>query len=896
VTFSLPGFGTVRREGLELTPNSTATVNAELKIGALEESVTVSGGAPLVDVQNVTQQNVLSRALLDTVPTNKGMLSFAALTPAVVSPTNAQDVGGSKGELSVRMVIHGGKTGDQKLLQDGMRYNSLEGGGTGRGFFFNPASSQEVLVELGSGGSAEYDVGGVHVNIVPKDGGNTFTGYLFTNYTNDALQGDNLSAELKDRGLQAVNGVENIYDINGALGGPILKDKIWFFTAHRHWGQSARVANRYHNATQGTFAYTPDLSRPAKTVEWNQSDNIRFTWQATQKDKVTLSWDVQNNCSCQVNLGVGNIAWEAVPEYRYSPNYLLQATWTRPITNRLLFQAGSTMLYFDYPNNRQRGVSENDISILELSSNFRYNAAASNYGHKFSSQNNHRVAVSYVTGAHNFKVGGFFQQGVRRPENFVNQDINYTFLNGSPQSLTQWATPIILEENLNADVGLYAQDQWTIRRLTLNLGIRFDYLNASDSPTTQPGGRFVGPRSFDGIECIPCWKDINPRTAASYDLFGNGRTAVKGSFGRYVQAETVSLADQFNPANTAVNSVSRTWGDGNGNFVPDCDLGSAAANGECGAMSNAAFGQSRITTRLDPEVITGWQHRPYNWQASASIQHQLTDSVALSGGYYRTWFGNFRVTDNLAVTPDDYSPYCITAPSTPGLPGGGTSMCGFYDLNPNKFGQVDNLVRFSGHYGDQREVYNGVDVNFNVRMFEGARLSGGVNIGNGMVTNESSTSSCFVVDSPQQLRFCELNTPYQARFKMLGSYPLPGDFQVSGTFQTLPGPPLLATYSATNAEIVPSLGRNLSAGARGTATLELLEPYTQFEGRINQLDLRLAKVLKTRIGRFQAMFDVYNVLNANPVTALITTLGPAWQRPTQILDARLFKFGMQYEF
>lgn len=203
VTFTLAGFGTVRREGIELVPNVSASVNAEMRLGTLEESITVSGATPLVDVQNVTQQNVLTRTLLDTVPTNKGMLSFAALTPAVVSPTTAQDVGGSKGEMSVRMVIHGGKTGDQKLLQDGMRYNSLEGGGTGRGFFFNPASSQEVTVELGSGGSAEYDVGGVHINIVPKDGGNRFSTYLFANYTNNSLQGNNLSDELKARGLRA---------------------------------------------------------------------------------------------------------------------------------------------------------------------------------------------------------------------------------------------------------------------------------------------------------------------------------------------------------------------------------------------------------------------------------------------------------------------------------------------------------------------------------------------------------------------------------------------------------------------------------------------------------------------------------------------------------------------
>lgn len=688
----------------------------------------------------------------------------------------------------------------------------------------------------------------------------------------------------------------NIYDVNGAIGGPIREDKLWFFTAHWHWGQSARVANRYHNATQDTFQFTPDLSRPATTVAWNQSDDIRFTWQASAKDKVTLSWDVQNNCSCQVNLGMGNVAWEAVPEYRYSPNYLIQSTWTRPLTNKLLIQAGATLLYFDYPNSRQQGVTPDDISVLELSTGFRYRAAASNYRHKHSSQTNQRLTVSYSTGSHNFKTGLFMQEGVRKPENFVNQDINYSFLNGTPASLTQWATPIVLKEVLKADLGLFAQDQWTIDRLTLNFGLRFDYLNADDAATTQPAGRFVGSRHFEEVECIPCWKDLSPRLAASYDVFGNGRTAVKVGLGRYVAAETVSLADRYNPANTAVYSVTRRWADLDGDFTPDCELLSSVANGECGAMSNAAFGQTHVTTRLDPDVIGGWQHRPFNWQASASLQHQVSEHVALSAGYYRTWYGNFTVTDNLAVTPDDYSPYCITAPSAFGLPNAGQAVCGMYDPSPSKFGRVDNVVTFASQFGRQTEVYNGVDANFSVRLPAGGMVSGGVNVGNATVSNLSHTNDCFVVDSPEQVRYCDLVTPYQTRFKMLGSYPLPSEFLISDTFQTLPGPPIMATYTATNAEIAPSLGRNLAAGARGTAAFDLLQPYTLFEGRINQLDMRIARVFESKIGRIQAMFDVYNIFNASPVTALINTLGPAWQRPTQILDARIFKFGVQYEF
>src|SRR5204863_34800 len=176
VTFTLSGFSVTKRDGIELTANFTAAINVELSVGALTETVTVSGQSALVDVQNVNQQKTFSRALLDTVPTNKGMLGYAALVPAVLSPPNAQDVGGSKGEMAVRMAIHGGKQSDQKLLQDGMRYNAMVQGGTGRAFFINPASSEEIVVALANGGSGEAPTGGVMVDVVPKDGGNRNAG------------------------------------------------------------------------------------------------------------------------------------------------------------------------------------------------------------------------------------------------------------------------------------------------------------------------------------------------------------------------------------------------------------------------------------------------------------------------------------------------------------------------------------------------------------------------------------------------------------------------------------------------------------------------------------------------------------------------------------------------
>jgi hypothetical protein len=910
VTFSLQGFSTVKRDGIELSANFTAPVNVELRVGQLEETITVSGASPLVDVQNVVQQKTLSRELLDVVPTNKSLLGFAAFVPAIIVPTTAQDVGGSKGEFSVRMTVHGGKPGDQRLMQDGMNYNSLEPGGTGRGFFINPATASEFTLEQGAGG-AEYSGGGVNINLVPKSGGNRFEVYFFGSGTGSGLQSNNLIPELEAQGLTAINGVDNVYDINGGVGGPVMKDKLWFYTAHRKWGGTTRVAGVYLNATQGSPFFTPDLDHQAVSIEHNQSNNLRLTWQASPKHKITVSGDYQNNCSCQVGLASGGVAAEAVPQYIYSPNYLMQATWTFPASSRLLFEAGATVLRFTYPRNLQPGasapggsgqgsaVSFDDISILEQSTNFRYNSAASGYGDLLTNSRVQRFAMTYSTGSHSLKTGLQLREGERSPLNQVAGNVNYNFNHGVPVSIVEWATPVRLEERLKADVGLFVQDQWTIKQLTLIPGVRFDYLNAYNPEQPQPANQFVAARTFAPTSCLPCWSDLNPRLAASYDLFGKGKTAIKMSIGRYVQGETVGPADTYSPANTSI-SATRTWRDANGNYIPDCNLPNTSANGECGPLSNAAFGTGVSTTQPDAEIFNGYGVRPQNWQFVASIQNEVRPGVAIFGGYYRTWYGNFTVTDNLAVTPADYDPYCITTPVDARLPGGGgNQICGLYDLNPSKVGVVNNVVTMASHYGKQTEVYNGVDLNVNARFGGSGLLSGGVNIGNSYfpassaTTNSSATNQCFVVDSPQQLYQCEVTPPYATRLKLQGSYPLPAAFQISGTFQSLPGPVIAATYAVTSAQVASSLGRNL---VTGSANVSLLQPASEFSDRIEQFDVRLSRAFRIRTVRLSANLDVYNVFNANTPLVINTAYGTNWLRPTQIMDGRLAKFGVQLDF
>jgi hypothetical protein len=910
ITFTLPGFSTVKREGIELSAGFAANVNATLRVGSLEETITVSGATPVVDVQNVVKQSLISKEVIDVIPTGKSWSQLGMLTVGVTSST--ADVGGSAGEQQNAMAAHGGAQGDKVIEQDGMRLGLLLGDTSSTGVSSNDASTQEVTVEVGAS-SAESTGGGVRINIIPKEGGNQFSGSLFSNFANKAMSNSNFSDDLKATGVKAPDRVNRIYDSSFALGGPIKKDKLWFFTAQRFWGYQNLRADAFYEANPFDYKYDPDTSRQAYDDQTLRSHNLRLTSQLTPKNKIAVFYDYQPRCTCHWTVSATRPA-EASPVQDLPLNWYGTVSYTSTITTRLMFTAGFSNLSTDWtrlpqddgvPIDPSTGrLTSEGYGVQDTATGITYRAYGAPFNYNFSATRNWRATLNYVTGSHQMKFGAALLDGERSVRNWMtSSDTQLIFNNGTPIGIRRYSTPYEEKENLEADLGIFAQDTWRVQHFTFNIGVRFDYMNQSVPAQVAPAGTWVGERQWAAIKDVPSWKDLEPRFGMVYDLFGTGRTALKATLNRYVAQSATAFAGLNNPITTSINSSTQNWTDSNGDLVPQ-------ANELSGAQSPGPVGSPVATTVYDDAVRSGWGVRRNNWEWSLGVQHELLPRVGLDVSYFHRGQGNFTATDNRAVTPSDFQQFCVTAPTDSRLPMSGQPICGLYDVVPSKAGKVDNVVTFNDSSKERTEVWQGLDLNMNARLGDKMFAQGGLS------TGRTEFSNCLAIDNPGQFvngfinnagsvnstatQYCAWTTPFQTQYKAMAGYTFPLAIQTSVAFQSIPGREIQATWAATNAFIAPSLGRNLAGST--TYNVALIEPGTMYGDRINQVDLRFSK--NVSLGgkkKLRVMADVYNAMNVSPVVALNTTYNANqaannWGRPTQILVGRFLKVGAQLDF
>ena len=868
VTFTLTGFNTVVREGILLEANFTAPVNAELSVGAVAESVTVTGVSPVVDVQTSQRRQVVSQELLESVPTGRNFVLMAGMTPAVT--TGSFDVGGSSTMwVGGSLLVHGSVASDSRTMIDGMVVDTMFGNGQCSCVYDNEAQTQEVAVQV-SGGAAEYQLSGVIVNRVPKTGGNRFSGETLGLFSNGSMQGDNVDDGLRARGITTPARLAQQYDVNYSLGGPILRDRLWFFASGRHWAYNNYVAN----------VFNADGSQ-ASAANHLKAFPVRLTWQLSNKNRLTglvdRAYRTQDNYLLAANVV------PAATERQVQPGETIaQLKWTSTITSHLLLEVGTSRtqhnVVYSYQPEVTAATCETAFalcapgtgygSISHVDTLLGTTSVAPAVGTGAGAGPNERPAMSqvvvaslsYVTGAHALKVGIQDRVGLLKDiRTGVNGDLNQLYRNGVPFAVQIFNTPSYSEGDVNADLGIFVQDTWTRKRLTLTPGLRWDHFNASLPEQVAAAGRFVPARDFPAQENLPNWNNVFPRLGAAYDLTGRGTTALKGNIGWYVQSQGTGFAMTYSPSIVAVDQ--RNWTDLNHDDI--------AQENEIGPTSNVNFGLRR-NQNPDPNI-----NRPYQLVADLGVQHQLLPGLGLSVSYDYRRFYNTIWTTNLALNvPADYQLVTVADPRG----NGGTLPV--YNLAPNKLGLINE---FDANSPTNTTWYKGVDVSVNYRV-RNLTLLGGTS------TGRTLSRTCDVED-PNNLRFCDqsqYDVPLLTQFKLAGTYILPYAIHVGANFQSQPGAERIIAYSVVKS-ILPTL-------TQSSVSVRLNEPGSAYNDRVSQLDLTLSKSFRQAGVDVRPELSLFNLFNANPVLTQINAYGPALGNVLTILNPRVLRVGLTVRF
>jgi hypothetical protein len=952
VTFTLTGFSTVKREDIELSGSFVATINADMKVGAVAETITVSGATPIVDVQSVRRQTILSNETLTTVPTARSWAATAVLIPGItIQAGTSADI-----QITPQMTVFGGAGGrsnEGRMQVDGLNTGAALNGGGVSTYVADISNAQEVVTTT-SGGLGEAEVGGPTLSIVPKSGGNTFKGQAYLSGVSSGMVGSNYQ---KVPGFAVPGVLLSQWDYTGGVGGPIFKDRLWYYGTARDEGQHRTIPNIYPNLNAGDptkYTYSPDNTRQAQGAESFQLFSIRLTSQITPRNKFNWHQDLQFPCNgaaltsnadaCRVQknpnevvgaIGLGGLTATTSPETtQYLGGTLIkntQFTWSSPVTNRLLLEAGlgsyrAAWGPFEQPGNTTRGLARitEQAALNGAVANLQYRSA--NWAQDWDNPNTWRASASYVTGAHNFKfgyIGGYLVEDIENHGNDLN--LAYTFNNGVPISVTESLRVFKQSDRVRYDA-LYAQDQWTLGRITLQGALRFDHA-FSYSPEQTIGPALIGGQTFlgtpltfgrtDGVN----YKDISPRGGMAWDLRGNGKTAVKINVGRYEDPAS-NLNNNYSISNpiariattTTRNFVVPAGGSTVANImtvpvgvdkIPNCNFTNNIANGACQQSNQLAFGTAtQITANIDQALLNGWGIRPNDWQIGASIQQQLAPRISVEVGYFKRWLQNFTATDNTLVSASDFTPFSITAPLDARLPnGGGYTVSGLFN-QANRFGQTANNITDAANFGKQYQSYNGFLINFSARAAQGLTVQGGINTGRTVTDNCEVRAvliegSLGIASSTAQNTYCHNDPGFITKANAIASYIIPkADVLIAMTFRSDQGAPLQANWNAPSATVVqPALGRPVTGGA-ATTSINLIAPGEVWGDRVNELDFRFGKIIKFNRFRINAGVDFYNILNQAAILTYSQTFAPggAWLTPTSVLSPRFMKLSAQIDF
>ncbi|MGI8672621.1 MAG: TonB-dependent receptor [Luteitalea sp.] len=850
VTFSLGGFQTVRQERVVLSTSVTTTVDASLPVGAIEDAITVRGGAPVIDTRSGSSERPLYQELIEGIPVGRIPNVAVMLVPGAV--TARPDIGGSETGQTAGVSIHGSQTRDLIWNTDGLDMTSNTGSGGVSGQYPNQGAYQEIVVQTRAL-PAEIGAGGVSVNMVTKDGGNQFRGDLFATYTGSGLQGSNVSDDQRARGLRAPSAMDIFYDLNGGVGGPIKRDSLWFYGSARRFQVDRFEANTFN----------PDGSQALdENYIWNASGKL--TWQINPANRLTGFVDY--NYKLREHRRQTTAAYQFVsPEASYySPlgGPVANTKLTSTLSPTLLLDTGFSWYYVPWSLDYQPDLAAAALPRVDITQSTLTGAPPPSMVNANQERRTFNAVLSWLPrwrGEHQIRTGVQVQHAPYGQifDSLGHGDLVARYRNGVPDSVTVYNTPV--STNMSQfELGVFVQDSWALtRRLTVNPGLRFERHTGSLGAQSAAAGQFVPERTFASQSNVVAWNSFVPRLSATYDLSGTGRTVIKASASQYAQRQGSQLIDQFNPLRQ--NTENRAWTDRNGDLVPQLD---EIGPGQ-GALDRGA------TVRIAPGL-----KRPTQWEYTATLEHQLADDFAVAFSYFRRDYRDLTAVVNVAVSADDFTPREITNP----LDGSSFTI---YNQTAASIGRVDNVLSNSDLL-DQR--YQGVEFTANRRFSGGLTLFGGVTAGRNQADTSASSNPNDRINSAG---YDLLDS--RVIVNVSGIYQLPWQLSASAHFAHYAGQPLRRIYTVTRA-IVPEL-RQVSQDVQLLPAGDVRKPNQSL------LDLRFGR--RFSIGRgttAEPLLEVYNVLNENASVTEVEQVGAALGRISRNLDARLVRVGFKITF
>jgi hypothetical protein len=865
VMYELSGFTTLNRENVVVQVNQVARLDVELAVGTLQESVTVSGESPVVDVSSTVTQTNITKDLYEAIPTGRNPWVMAGLVPGVI--TGRLDVGGTEGMQQYNLEAFGSADSQKSFSIDGLKTNW--GGGSG-GFtmqYYGFEMYDEYNMQTASG-TAESDVSGVYMNMVTKSGGNRVNSDHNFYFMNDGLQGTNVDDDLRVRlGLApgartgaAGNPIDISYDWSSTLGGPIKRDRAWFFGALRRW--------RLDQLQIGA------LNRDgSQAIDDNRIENYmgKMTTQLMQNTKVSLLFN--RNLKYRFHrrdapyLFVEDKA--TVLQDQPAQNYVGQLN--QVLGGRAVLDARFGRMWGTFPTRYQKEVAATDIAVRDSVRNTRINAAETqslNPNHRYQTN----ITLSYFAdslgaGAHDFKVGTQLSRERMAYDRIRNGDILLELVDGVATRAFLSNTPINSDHRLET-WAVFGQDRWTIGRATVNAGLRIDGVKAYLPAQSSPAGTWVGARSFPEREVFSFGAKVAPRLGVSYDLLGNGRTAVKAYYGRFYNQFGSELAESSNQ--NALAQLQVPWVDPNGNLRVDA--------GELNLSTFTGF-TAGLFPPIDPDA-----RRPYSDEINVGVDHQLTAGLAVSVSYHRR-----QHRDGLTILDRARPTSAYTAVSRAYTdPQRGAQTITVYSLDPALVTRRDRIIT---NVEGLRSDYDGVVLSVNKRFTSRWQMLAGLTLQshdgfahNGTFTDTGTTTDFnnpnYQLNRANSVVFTDI--PWA--FTLSGSYQLPYAVVFSGKYTARDGDPLNRTLSVSG---LPQGTETVWVQGRGEDRTETVNKF---------VDVRFSKRVSIGLARLEGTLDVFNLLNANHVVGQIEAIGSTIGRPNRILAPRIVRFGVTARF